>query len=156
MPVIRDLAACIKALDIGIILDGSGSVRSANFKEAKDFIAELLTHFQVSPGGTHAGMITYSTNAKLEFNMADSTYHHMLALKNKVLGVAYPGGWTRTDKALDLACSQLFTSAGGDRADKDNILIVFTDGKTNYGSVPYPDVLRPLQVCCVSHSIVRY
>jgi len=45
-----------------------------------------------------------------------------------------------------MAASGLFTTAGGDRSDKPNILIVFTDGKTNRGSKPYPAVLRPLQV----------
>jgi Mg-chelatase subunit ChlD len=58
----------------------------------------------------------------------------------------YTGGWTRTDKALEMASDVLFTSAGGDRSDKENILLVFTDGKTNPGSKTYTQVLRPLQV----------
>ena len=136
----------MKALDVGIILDGSGSVKSENFQKAKEFISEFITHFKISPSETHVGMITYSTDAKLEFSMANSTYHHMLALKNKILGISYPDGWTRTDKALEMASSQLFTTAGGDRSTKPNILIVFTDGKTNEGSKPYPDALRSLQV----------
>lgn len=146
-------------MDVGIIIDGSGSVRTENFKKAKEFIAEFTTHFQVSPDGTHVGVITYSTNAKLEFSMANSNYHHMLALTNRIKAISYPNGWTRTDKALEMASSQLFTAAGGDRPNKPNILIVFTDGKTNYGSKPYPDVLRPLQVRVINdseHSTTHY
>ena len=60
--------------------------------------------------------------------------------------ISYPGRWTRTDKALEMAANKLFTVAGGDRNDKPNILIVLTDGKTNRGSKPYPEVLQPLQV----------
>ena len=45
-----------------------------------------------------------------------------------------------------MAANDLFTQSGGDRRDKSNILLVFTDGKTNKDSKPYPDVLRPLQV----------
>ena len=49
-------------------------------------------------------------------------------------------------RALEMAANKLFTVAGGDRNDKPNILIVLTDGKTNRGSKPYPEVLQPLQV----------
>ena len=69
-----------------------------------------------------------------------------MELKKRVMEISYPGRWTRTDKALEMAANKLFTVAGGDRNDKPNILIVLTDGKTNRGSKPYPEVLQPLQV----------
>ena len=62
------------------------------------------------------------------------------------MAIRYPGGWTRTDRALEMAAQKLFTVAGGDREDKRNVLVVFTDGKTNRGSKSYMEVLRPLQV----------
>ncbi|XP_031562905.1 uncharacterized protein LOC116298543 [Actinia tenebrosa] len=136
---------CVKALDIGIILDASGSVRAHNFKIALDFIQDLIKHFQVSPKGTHFGFIIYSGKAKVEFKMSDSRYHNFNSIMDRIRSIRYTGGWTRTDRALEMAATQLFTPAGGDRKDKDNILIVFTDGKTNRGSKPYPQVLRPLQ-----------
>lgn len=138
--------ACTKALDVGIILDGSGSVRSVNFKKAKEFVQSLIGHFTVSPNATHFGIITYSTNPTLEFDFANAKYHDIVELKKRVLTITYPGGWTRTDKALEMAAQKLFTDAGGDRKDKPNVLVVLTDGKTNRGSKPYPEVLRPLQV----------
>ncbi|KAK3700598.1 hypothetical protein QZH41_010513 [Actinostola sp. cb2023] len=136
---------CIKALDIGIILDGSGSVRERNFKIALGFIEDLITHFKVSADGTHFGFITYNHVAKVQFTMADTRYHDFVGLKARVKAIRYTGGWTRTDRALTLASTNLFIKKGGDRPDKPNILIVFTDGKTNRGSLPYPSVLRPLQ-----------
>ena len=45
-----------------------------------------------------------------------------------------------------MANSGLFSSGGGDRADKPNVLVVITDGKTNSGSKPYSSVLAPLIV----------
>lgn len=138
--------ACTKALDVGIILDGSGSVRSVNFKKAKEFVQSLIGHFTVSPNATHLGIITYSTNPTLEFDFANAKYHDIVELKKRVMTITYPGGWTRTDKALEMAAQKLFTDAGGDRKDKPNVLVVLTDGKTNRGSKPYPEVLRPLQV----------
>lgn len=141
--------ACTKALDVGIILDGSGSVSKNNFKIAKEFVQSLMSHFSVSTKATHFGVITYSTNSNLEFDLANPKYHNVVELKKRVMEIRYPGQWTRTDRALEMAAQKLFTSAGGDRNDKANILIVFTDGKTNRGSKPYPEVLQPLQVSTV-------
>ena len=49
-----------------------------------------------------------------------------------------------------MANSGLFSSAGGDRGDKPNVLVVITDGKTNSGSKAYSSVLTPLIVSWVS------
>lgn len=139
-------SACTKALDVGVILDGSGSVRKANFIKAKDFVQSLISHFTVSAKATRFGVITYSTDSRLEFDFANAKYHDIVELKKRVMEISYPGRWTRTDKALEMAANKLFTAAGGDRNDKPNVLIVLTDGKTNRGSKPYPEVLQPLQV----------
>lgn len=119
---------------------------SSNFRKAKAFVEELIEHFAVSPQATHFGAITYSTYSKLEFDFADARYHKIVELKRRVMAIRYPGGWTRTDRALEMAARKLFTVAGGDRKDKRNVLVVFTDGKTNRGSKSYMEVLRPLQV----------
>jgi hypothetical protein len=67
--------ACTKALDIGIILDGSSSVESDHFQVAVNFIKQLMKYFEISPQATHSGFIVYSTDAKLEFKMSDSRYY---------------------------------------------------------------------------------
>ena len=121
-------------------------MRKSNFIKAKEFVQSLISHFTVSSKATHFGIITYSTNSRLEFDFANAKYHDIVELKKRVMEISYPGSWTRTDKALEMAASKLFTVAGGDRNDKPNILIVLTDGKTNRGSKPYPEVLQPLQV----------
>ena len=121
-------------------------MRKANFEKGKQFVQDLISHFSVSTKATHFGVITYSTNSRLEFDFANAKYHKIVELKKRVMEIRYPGQWTRTDKALEMAAQKLFTVAGGDRKDKPNILIVLTDGKTNRGSKPYPEVLQPLQV----------
>ena len=132
-------------------------MRKANFQKGKEFVKALISHFIVSTKATHFGVITYSTYAKLEFDFANTKYYEIVELKKRVMEIAYPGKWTRTDRALEMAAQKLFTDAGGDRKDKPNVLIVLTDGKTNRGSKPYPEVLRPLQVCVQYHiSFLRY
>lgn len=139
-------SACMRALDLGIILDGSGSVKQSNFKKALQFLSTLVSHTRVSPSGTHVGMITYNSIPTLEFTPAETNYHHLTSLKHRIGLVGYNGGWTFTDKALSLADQSLFTRRGGDRSGAQNVLIVLTDGMTSSTSVPYPEVLKPLQV----------
>ena len=67
-------------------------------------------------------------------------------MMNIVKKIAYTGGGTRTDRALEMANTNLFDVTNGDRPAQRNILLVFTDGKTNRGSKPYSQVLAPLLV----------
>ena len=139
-------AACLKAMDVGIVLDTSGSVRSENFKKATEFVANLVGHLTISAQGTHVGVISYASTPSLQFNFAKAEYHNLGALQAAIRGVKFTGGGTRTDLALEMASNHLFTPGAGDRNQATNVLIVLTDGKTNRGSKPYIDVLKPLQV----------
>ena len=114
---------------------------------------KVVDEFDVSPDGTHMGIITFTQNANLLFDFTASTYHNPQAIKNEVSKVTklYPN--TRTDKALMLANSSLFTASGGDRPDKPNLLFVFTDGKPypttkKSGYEPFDMTIPPLEVCC--------
>ena len=84
--------------------------------------------------------------ATLKFNLAKSEYHSLSKLQEAIKGLKYTGGGTRTDLALEMAADQIFSAAGGDRADAANVLVILTDGKTSGKSAPYKDVLKPLQV----------
>ena len=71
----------------------------------------------------------------------------MNALKNKIGNLPHIQGGTRTDRALELAGEDFFGWVeSGDRPEKPNVLIVLTDGDTNEGSRPFPEVLPPLEV----------
>ena len=67
-------------------------------------------------------------------------------LKKLVASIPYLKGSTATDKALKLASSELFTESGGDRPDKPNVLLIFTDGKADLETEPFSTVLPPLKV----------
>ena len=63
---------------------------------------------------------------------------------------------TRTDLALNLIATKLFTPEGGDRPEAKNVLLVFTDGlpggwdKTPV--LPFPQLTKLLEVI-KSHSV---
>ena len=140
-------SACKEALDIGLIVDASDSVTPENFNVCLQFISNLTDDFQVSSNGTHFGAIVYSSTPQLEFTFADSQYYEPSALKAKIMTFSRVAEGTRTDLALEMANSYLFSVIGGARDIKPNILIVITDGQTNRNrSKPYQEVLKPLQV----------
>jgi len=135
---------CQHAMDVGIIMDRSGSVGSASFDKSKSFVRTLVHRFQISSHGTRVGIIAYQSSAHLAVKFADVNSQTPSAMTNIINRISYTGGGTRTDIALQMANSGLFSSAGGDRGDKPNVLVVITDGKTNSGSKAYPTVLAPL------------
>ena len=142
---------CEQALDIGVIIDASESVKLPNYKFCLQFVANLTSHFKVSEKGSHFGSIVYSSDAKLQFGFKDSQYHDAEILKQKIMSFPYLREGTRTDKALELADTSLFSVQGGDRLDKPDVLIVITDGLTDpENSKPYPTVLAPLKASIVS------
>lgn len=133
-------------MDIGVIMDRSGSVGAANFEKAKQFIISLVHKLQISSHGTRIGIIPYHSDAQVAVKFADVAHQSPDAMTRLIKGIPYTSGMTRTDKAIEMADSQLFSNAGGLRSDKPNVLIVMTDGKTNSGSKPYSAVLAPLKV----------
>lgn len=143
-------SACKRPMDIGVIMDRSGSVGAANFEKAKQFVISLVHKLQISSHGTRIGVIPYHSDAQVAVKFADVAHQSPDAMTRLIKGIPYTSGMTRTDKAIELASSHLFSGAGGLRSDKPNVLIVMTDGKTNAGSKPYKTVLAPLKV---SHAL---
>lgn len=139
-------SSCKRPLDIGVIMDRSGSVGSQNFDQAKDFVISLVHKLQISSHGTRIGIIPYHSSAQVSVRFSDVQHQTPDAMTKLIQAIKYTSGNTRTDIAIELANSQLFSSAGGMRSDKPNVLIVMTDGKTNHGSKAYKIVLEPLKV----------
>ena len=143
-------------MDIGVIMDRSGSVGKDNFEKAKQFVISLVHKLQISSHGTRIGVIPYHSDAQVAVKFADVAHQTPGAMTTLIEGIPYTSGMTRTDVAIELANDQLFTKAGGLRSDKPNVLIVMTDGHTNAGSKPYKTVLAPLKVgrvLCYSTSV---
>ena len=114
------------------------------------FVADLVKHFKVSQEGTHFGAIVFSSTPELQFSFADKQFYKSKRLRKKIQSFSYLGEGTRTDLALTLANTELFSEQGGDRVDKSNVLVVITDGKTNPQlSQPYSEVLQPLKASIV-------
>ena len=73
---------CEEGIDFGIIMDRSGSVGSENFDKCKSFVKNLVDAFQISPQGTRAGIIAYSSESELIVNFADDNSQTPSAMKD--------------------------------------------------------------------------
>ena len=98
------------------------------------FLGHLIEKFNPGPDTDHFGFITFNRKAKLEFSFADSQIQDKDVLLNKMASEPIKLGFrTRIDLALKIAVKELFsTDVGGDRPEKPNVMLVFTDGKANH------------------------
>ena len=144
--LLSPLLECKRVLDVGIILDSSGSVGIGNYDIAKNFLIDLVDKMHVANGKTHVGVIHYSSISYLDWNFESDIAKDATALKKAIQKLPYQSGWTRTDRALEMAAEMMFKPEKGDRTDVPNVLVVITDGRTSPGSKKYEDVLKPLVV----------
>ena len=131
-------------MDVGIVLDSSGSIGEKNFVKIKKFLMALVSYLNVSPRGTHIAMLHYDHYIYKDF---DFSYHEMWNLQKcqqAIANVPYTRGATFTQKALEVAL-KLFDPRNGCRAnDKavQKILVVITDGRTFRG---WRELIKPTE-----------
>ena len=66
-------AKCEEKIDILMVVDGSGSVRKANFAKVKKFIQNLNTKFVIGPDRIQVALMQFGEPVKtrIEFNLGD-------------------------------------------------------------------------------------
>ena len=69
-------------MDVGIIMDRSGSVGSANFKKSKDFVSTLVDRLKISSHETRVGIIAYHSSSHLAVKFADVNSQSQAAMDN--------------------------------------------------------------------------
>lgn len=67
MVILMCVPAC--KVDIGILMDESGSVSQTEFEEQKNFVKKLAGRFELGPNAAQMGVITYSTGAQLDITL---------------------------------------------------------------------------------------
>ena len=116
---------CKATVDIGFILDSSGSLR-ADYSREKDFLKTLAATFGIGPSASRSGVVTFSYLAEHSIKMND--HDNLSDFNDAVDAIPLMGSQTRIDTALRLAQKELFTLANGARPGIPKILILLTDG----------------------------
>ena len=114
------------------VLDASTSVTEPNFELMKDFVADFLFIADIDNGNVRVGVIIYSTDDHLEFNL--NTYSTKMDVLTAIEDIPYRYGSTNTADALKTMRTEMYTAANGDRPNVPNICIVVTDGVSNINS----------------------
>ena len=116
---------CKAKVDVGFVLDSSGSLRNDYGKE-KDFLKALASTFGVSDTGSRAGVVTFSYYTQHSIKLND--YTDVTSFNEAVDKIPLMGQTTRIDKALRLTQKEMFSLPNGGRPGVNKVLIVLTDG----------------------------
>ncbi|KAL9978387.1 hypothetical protein ACROYT_G015895 [Oculina patagonica] len=122
---------CHQIMDIAILGDISQSMKKADRHQLVEIVNALVDKLGVSAAGNHFGLVTFGDRATVHHNFSNTNYHNAKNLKSSVadaLKVVPKREGTRTDMALNLASTKLFTEKGGDRPNAKNVMLIFTDG----------------------------
>ena len=116
---------CKAIIDLGFVLDSSGSLANDYHKE-KDFLKALAGSFGISADGSRAGVVTFSSRAEHSIKMNEHV--NINSFNTAVDNIALMGFQTRIDIALRLTQKELFAIQNGGRPNVQKILILLTDG----------------------------
>uniref|UniRef100_A0A7M5UX15 VWFA domain-containing protein n=1 Tax=Clytia hemisphaerica TaxID=252671 RepID=A0A7M5UX15_9CNID len=135
---------CKAKVDVGFVLDSSGSLKNDYDKE-KDFLKALAATFGVSDDGARAGVVTFSYYTEHSIKLNDHT--KVSTFNDAVDKIALMGSTTRIDKALRMVQNDMFTIANGARPGVNKVLIVLTDGSQtkDAGAEDPSDVAKELR-----------
>ncbi|XP_063352069.1 collagen alpha-1(XII) chain-like [Pelmatolapia mariae] len=114
--------------DIMLLVDGSWSIGRKNFKTMRNFIARLVSVFDIGPDRVQIGLAQYSGDPKTEWHL--NTHPTKESLLNAVANLPYKGGNTMTGMALNHILQNNFKPNVGLRPDSHKIGILITDGKS--------------------------
>lgn len=113
-------------MELVFVIDSSESVGPENFEIIKDFVTALVDRVTVGRNATRIGLILYSLEVKLVFNLA--RYVSKEDIKLAIRNIPYMGEGTYTGTAIRKATQEAFYSS---RLGVSKVAIVITDGQTD-------------------------
>ncbi|XP_075940078.1 collagen alpha-1(XII) chain [Anarhichas minor] len=114
--------------DIVLLVDGSWSIGRINFKTIRNFIARMVSVFNVGPDRVQIGLAQYSGDPKTEWHL--NAHPTKASLLDAISNLPYKGGNTMTGLALSYILQNNFKASVGMRPDARKIGILITDGKS--------------------------
>ena len=101
-------------MDLGFVLDSSGSVGYFNFQQMKLFVKHLTDYYKLGPEETRASVMSFSSSAYIRIPFSEN-FLNKNQFDSAVDRVSYDGGSTSTTLALIMAYNDMFTSRYGAR-----------------------------------------
>ena len=136
---------CSPNVDVAFLIDSSGSISGRNYRKVKTFVTNLAENFNISPRGSRAAAVLYSTGASTEIKFTDFTSSESFG--SAVQQLQHQRGITRIDLALQRAYYDLFSPRADSRYDVPKIAFLLTDGEQtpSPGAMPLDRAARFLK-----------
>eukprot|EP00794_Sanderia_malayensis_P005408 gene5408-6084_t len=143
--VIIEDRICSLAVDIGFVLDASGSILPKQYKLQKQFVSQVASMNNISISGAHVGVVLFSQTSSLPIKFSD--YYNRTDFKSGVDKLKHECSITRIDKGLKLAYDKMLTKSYGARDGVPKVLFLVTDGKQTrrYNYIEPRVVAEPLR-----------
>ncbi|XP_046846577.1 collagen alpha-6(VI) chain-like [Xenia sp. Carnegie-2017] len=122
-----ELAICKTKMDVGFIVDSSGSINNAGYLSIKTFMKAISVYLGFAPDALRVGAVLYSKEAKVWIQFKEIV--ELRKLFKKLWKMPHYRDMTRIDYGLVVANTQLFTRESGMRDDAIKIAILLTDGE---------------------------
>ncbi|XP_077908288.1 collagen alpha-1(XX) chain isoform X17 [Ictidomys tridecemlineatus] len=140
--------------DMVFLVDGSWSIGRGHFQHVKNFLASVISPFEIGPDKVQVGLTQYSGDPQTEWDL--NSFRSSGEVLAAVHGLRYKGGNTFTAPAVYSYCSQglalthvlgqnLKPSAGL-RPEAAKVVILVTDGKSQDDVHTAARVLKDLDI----------
>lgn len=140
---------CRTPLDLGILLDGSGSIETVssggaigNFEyRVLGFAKAMVPFFSYGPNtnNTRMSVTTFASASSTQVNFGLDAHVAASTILTAIDSIAYPGGSTATSVGLNNLRTQVFNETAGMRSASlgiPRVAIVITDGQSTSGFAP--------------------
>ncbi|XP_056882798.1 integrin alpha-X-like isoform X1 [Takifugu flavidus] len=124
-PVPSSLEDCRTQADIAFLLDGSGSVGSADFTTMKNFVKSLVSSFKGKD--TKFAIVQFSSWPQIHFSFSD---FDKSSLENNINSITQLNEGTNTASAIQYVVDNVFIARRGSRENVGKVLIIITDGES--------------------------
>lgn len=120
---------CRSPIDIMLVLDGSGSISSSEFRQMKTFANDLVNSFTIGPADARIGIVQFSWKTQLEIALSDD----QAALADTINNLRQFRGGTDIQDGLEEGRTEL---ARNGRSGTPQVIILLTDGYHNRDGNP--------------------
>ncbi|XP_007952895.1 collagen alpha-1(XX) chain [Orycteropus afer afer] len=128
--------------DMIFLVDGSWSIGHGNFQLIKDFLASVVSPFEISPDKVQVGLTQYSGDPQTEWDL--NSFGTKEEVLDAIARLHYRGGNTFTGLALTHVLEQNLRPVAGAREEGVKVVVLVTDGKSQDDACAAARVLKDL------------
>jgi len=135
-----------RKVDVEILLDGSTSVKKADFDKSLQFVTKFVEKLEIGADLARVGLMQFSHKWKEEFKFADSVRWGKAKVKSKIAHLDQVMGGTATGRVLEKAMEIFHNTQRTFSVDAAKYIIVVTDGQSHQENIIKAIVPRLLKM----------